>query len=408
MSFEYLIAKRYLTQKKETGFITLIIYISIAGLSIGIAALVLTLGVLNGFEQTIREKVLSFQPHLRVERFHTNPISQHLEIQELLKKYPEVSAVSPFVEQVSIIRFGSLEDGIMVRGIVPESQSDVNDISQFVSGGEVQLGSEFSDIPGIIIGSDIAERFELSYGDEVILASPAGLRSGGIDRPRRNLYEVRGLIDTGMSEFDNSFAFIHLTEAQYLFNMRDQVSGFGLRLYDRLNAPVIQQNINNELGYPFYARTWLDTNNVLFDWMDVQRLPFLIAFGMIILVGSLNLVSTLILIILEKQKDIGILKSMGATSRSIIKIFFIDGILIGLLSISAGSVLALVLGMLQNNFEIISVSKDVYYISSFPIDMAWSVFFQIGIIALLLCLGATLYPAWKASNMRPFEAIKRD
>ncbi len=408
MSFEYLIAKRYLTQKKETGFITLITYISIAGLSIGIAALVLTLGVLNGFEQTIREKVLSFQPHLRVERFHTNPIIQYLEIQELLNKYPEVSAVSPFVEQVSIIRFGSLEDGIMVRGIVPESQSDVNDMSQFVSGGKVQLGSEYSDTPGIILGSDIAERFDLSVGDEVILASPAGLRSGGIGRPRRNLYEVRGLIDTGMSEFDNSFAFIHLNEAQYLFNMRDQVSGFGLRLYDRLNAPVVQQKINSELGYPFYARTWLDTNNVLFDWMNVQRLPFLIAFGMIILVGSLNLVSTLILIILEKQKDIGILKSMGATSRSITKIFFIDGLLIGLLSISAGSVLALVLGILQNNFEIISVSKDVYYISSFPIDMAWSVFFQIGIIALLLCLGATLYPAWKASSMSPFEAIKRD
>ncbi len=408
MSFEYLIAKRYLIQKKETGFITLITYISIAGLSIGISALVLTLAILNGFEQTIKDKVLSFQPHLRVDTFHLRPIGNYEEIQDRLMTYPEVSAVSQFIEQVCILRFGSLEDGIMVRGIIPEMMQDVIDIRQFVRGGLPDLEPGNSGIPGLILGSDIAERFAIKTGDEIILASPAGLRADVAGRPRRNLFEVRGLIDTGMSEFDNSFAFILLSEAQSLFSMKDQITGFGLRLSDVSDVQMIRRTINDDIGYPFFARSWLDTNNILFDWIRVQRLPILIAFGMIILVGTLNLVSTLILIVLEKQKDIGILKSMGASSGSIIKIFFIDGIIIGLFAIGSGSGLALLLGYLQNKYELISLSKDVYYISTFTVDLNLTVFIQIGMVAMLLCLGATVYPAWKAAGSRPYESIRLD
>ena len=204
MFFEYLIAKRYLTQKKETGFITLITYISIAGLSIGIAALILTLGVLNGFEYTIKEKILSFQSHLRIDAFHNAPIENHEEIQRLVKEYPEVAAVSLYIEQACMLRYDPQEDGVIVRGIDPKMIGSVINIASFISEDSIDLGVNADDVPGILLGTDLVERFDISLGDNVILASPPDPSAGITGIPNRLIFELRGLIDTGMSEFDDT------------------------------------------------------------------------------------------------------------------------------------------------------------------------------------------------------------
>jgi len=406
MFFEYLIAKRYLTQKKETGFITLITYISIAGLSIGIAALILTLGVLNGFEYTIKEKILSFQSHLRLDAFHSEPIENHAEIQKRVLDYPEVAAVSPFIEQACMLRYDPQEDGVIVRGIDPKMIGSVINIGSFISEDSIDLSVNADDIPGILLGTDLVERFDISLGDNVILASPPDMSAGITAIPNRLIFELRGLIDTGMSEFDDTFAFIHINEAQSLFRMQGKISGIDIRLHDMALVDTVRNRLDEEIGYPLFARTWLDMNDFLFDWLKVQRLPILIAFGMIILLGAINLVSTLILIVLEKQRDIGILKSMGAASSSIIKVFFIDGIVIGIVAIISGSILTLILGYIQNEYGIISLSKEVYFISTFPVDLNWMNFLKVGLVAMILCIGATIYPAWKASRLMPSEAIR--
>ncbi|KPK87786.1 hypothetical protein AMJ80_11710 [bacterium SM23_31] len=408
MFFEYLIAKRYLIQKKETGFITLIMYISIAGLSIGIAALILTLGVLNGFEHTIKEKILSFQSHLRLDAFHNRPIENHEEIQRRILGYSEVAAVSPFIEQACILRYDPQEDGVMIRGIDPAKINSVIDVGSFISEGSIDLGVNADDVPGILLGVDLVERFNISLGDSVILASPPDVSAGIISIPNRLIFELRGTIDTGMSEFDNTFAFIHINEAQSLFKMPGKISGIDIRLHDIALADTIRNRLDKEMGYPLFARTWNDLNDTLFDWLNVQRLPILIAFGMIIMLGAINLVSTLILIVLEKQKDVGILKSIGASSSSIIKIFFIDGIVIGIVAVMSGSILTLILGYIQNKYSIISLSKEVYYVSTFPVDLNWMNFLKIGLVAMILCIGATIYPAWKASRLMPSEAIRSE
>lgn len=408
MSFEYLIARRYISQKKETGFITLITYISIVGLTIGIASLIITLGILNGFERAVKEKILSFQSHLRVDTFHNNPFGNYEEIQNRLLDYPEIDAVAPFIEEACIIRFGSLEDGVIVRGVDLARMEKVVNLD-FISGeGSIDLGENSNGVAGALLGADLAERFAINRGDIIILAGISGFRDGIVGIPRRFPYEVRGLIDTGLSEYDNLFAMISIPEAQSLFNMQDEISGIDIRLHDINLADSVHSKVNSDLSYPFFSRTWFDMNATLFEWLRVQRLPILIAFGLIFLVGAINLVSTLILIVIEKQKDIGILKSMGATSGSVVKVFFIDGAIIWGLSTVFGTIIALVIGYAQNTYNIISLSKEVYYISTFPIDLHWQSFIRIGFVALVLCAGATIYPAWKASTVRPAEAIRMD
>ena len=407
MSIDFLIARRYLTQKKETGFITIIMYISIAGLTIGITALLLTLGILNGFEQAITEKIQHFQAPLRIEEFN-EPISNPDSLQKLIAQFQGVTGIAPFIEQVGIIRFGTLEDGVFIRGVDPELMKNVVDVNAFIKRGTFDLRESADGIPGILVGIDLADRFEIAIGDKIILAGVSEASAGVFGSPNRMIYEVHGFIESGMSEYDNLFVFTDIRQAQSLFRMPNQVTGFDIRLRSIAETDSLCSFMIKTLGYPYFVRTWRDLNRTLFDWLHVQRLPILIAFGMITLVGVVNLVSTLVLIVLEKQKDIGILKAMGASSRMIVKIFFIDGMIVYLISFVSGSGIALILKYIQNTYHIISVSKEVYFINTFPVNLQLINFFQIGFIAFILCVGATMYPAWKASRVVPAEAVRLD
>jgi len=406
MLLEFRIALRYLNQKKEAGFITLITYISIAGLTIGIAALLLTLGILNGFEQAITEKIQQFQAHIRIEEFH-NPILHPDSLQKRIETFSGIVAVAPFIEQAAIIRFGTLEDGVIVRGIEPQLIQRVLNVDAFFKGGSLYFNENADGIPGVFVGIDIAERFEISKGNTIILAGVSDI-AGGFGSPKRMVFEVRGFIESGMSEYDNVVVFTSIRDAQSLFRMPDQITGFDVRLQSITLADSMSSFLSKTLGYPHFVRTWSDQNRTLFDWLRVQRLPVLIAFGMITLVGAINLICTLVLIVLEKQKDIGILRAMGATSKTIISVFFIDGIIIYLVSFAAGSFIAMLLKWLQNTYHLLSVSKEVYFINTFPIVLSRTSYIEIGVVVLVLCLGATLYPAWKAAKIAPAEAVRWD
>ena len=289
-----------------------------------------------------------------------------------------------------------------------EKTASVIDIGNIIDDEAIDLSENSSGVAGVLIGSDFAERFEIVKDNIVVIASIADFKDGIIGIPRRFPFEVRGFIDTGLSEYDNLFAIVQLNEAQNLFGMPGQISGIDVKLHDISLADQVHLKINKDLSYPFYSRTWLDLNSTLFDWLRVQRWPIMFAFGMIFFVGSINLVSTLLFIVIELQSDFVILKLMCASSKSIIKVFYMDGVIIWVLSSIFGSTLAVVIGYIQNTYEIISLSKEVYYISSFTIDLDFMNFVWISSVAGALCLVATIYPAWKASQLLPIEAIRLD
>jgi lipoprotein-releasing system permease protein len=402
MSFELNIARKYLTQKKETGFITLIMYISMTGLTIGVAALIITLGILNGFENAIKEKIIQFQAHVRLETYSREDFQYTNDVFNRLYKYEEVKALSPFIEKMCMLRAGNMTDGLVVRGIDPALVGEVLTVEPLIVDGKMDFTVDDDGYAGIMVGLDIAERFVIKLGDIVLLASPSGMRSGLLSSPSRRQYKVTGIFESGMSEYDNLFCFIDLEEAQSFFKIPDHISGIDILLNDVENSTSFARKATTDL------QSWLDLNITLFDWMAVQRFPVLIAFGMIILVGSINLISTLILIVIEKQKDIGILKSMGANSKTILLIFLAIGFITGITATAAGSVLALILGWIQNSYQVFSLNKDVYYINTLPVELNWPVFFQIGFFAVVLCIAATLFPAWKASRLMPSEALRRN
>ncbi len=408
MDFEYLIAKSYITQKKETGFITLITYISIAGLSIGIAALILTLGIMNGFEQTIIDKIIGFKAHINLATYHYDNINNSKWIIDKLEEYPEIESYSPYLQKECILRFDPVVDGVYLRGIDPEKVNAVANIGSLITDGELDLGADDEGYLGIILGKDLAEKFEVQIGNLIIAANIPENRRGFSRGYDFEQYRVRGLYESGMSDFDKLYAFIHIDEARRFFQSPSGISGVDIRLNVPEAVEIIADKMTDEFGYPLKARTWREDNPFLFSWMKSQRLPILIAFGMIILVGSINLISTLVLIVYEKQKDIGILKSIGSTSKSIMKIFLIDGIIIGIVSISFGSGLAYLLGWLQNTYKLITISKEIYFISEFPVELAAWNFLQINILAMILCMAATMYPAWKASKLMPIEAVRNE
>ncbi|MCP4725527.1 MAG: ABC transporter permease [bacterium] len=405
MAYEYLIAKSYLVQKKETGFITLITYISIAGLAIGIAALILTLGVLNGFESAVKDKVIGFQAHLKLYSYRGGIINAEEELRNI-REYEEINTVSPYIEKECIIRFDPVSDGVIVRGIDPEQFTQLVDINSYIREGEFEFGENEEDITGIVLGSGLAEKLGVKVGNYVIIANLDDAAPGLLSSIDREQFEVRGVFDFGMADFDNLFAFISLEEAQGFFKMPGTISGMDIMLHDESISRDMAIRLREEYKYPFNAQSWYEMNIFLFNWISFTKLPVLIAFSMIVLVAGINLISTLILIVVEKQRDIGILKSMGSSSRSILKIFLIDGLVIGITAGVFGSGLAYFLGWLQNKYNLVTISKEVYYINEIPVELVLSNFLQINAIALVLCVIATVYPAWKAAKLQPSEAVR--
>ncbi|MCP4583121.1 MAG: ABC transporter permease, partial [candidate division Zixibacteria bacterium] len=327
------------------------------------------------------------------------------EVLNQIKAYPEVAHASAFIEKEIMLRYKRRQDAVMIRGIDTEDISGVINVENLMKEGDFNLSSGENGVYGIILGSDIAVKFDISIGSTVFLSKPS---FDMIGRPRIREYVVKGIFETGYSEFDNLFAFIDIYAAQDQMMFEGKISGIDIKLNDLQQATSFARKLSGDFSYPInYVRSWLDIHSMMFDWMKVQRLPILIAFGMIILVGSINLISTLILIILEKQRDIGILKSMGITSKSVLRIFFTIGGIVGMVAAVFGSVLALTLGWIQNTYQVISLSKDVYYIHDLVINMQWTSFVQIGLLAIVLCLLSTGYPAWKASKALPSESIRQ-
>jgi lipoprotein-releasing system permease protein len=411
MGYEFFIAKRYLKAKRRTGFISLINYISIAGVTIGVAALIIVLSIMNGFESEVRSRIIGFGAHIELRKYHQAGLEDVDAVREKVKDVQHIAGMSPYIDEKALIISRNKRSGAAIRGIDPETIGQVSDIADDVVYGTFDVSSQeasngYKSLPGIVLGRYLADRLGIGLGDKVQILSPTGISPIFTKVPNLKTFQVTGYFETGIFEFDDVFAYISLKEAQLLFDMKDKVTGIEIKLDDLNRADVISQQIDQRLGYPYATVTWFEMNKNLFSWMQMEKWGAFIILSLIIMVAAFNIVSTLIMIVMEKTREIGILKSMGATSASIMKIFMFEGLIGGVMGTVLGCVLGFVLCWSQLKYQYFSLPPDVYIISALPILMKETDFIFIALAAMFLSFIATVYPASRAARLDPVEAIR--
>jgi lipoprotein-releasing system permease protein len=407
MPYEFFIGLRYLKSKKRV-FLSLITLISIIGVMIGVMTLIVVLGVMNGFEKDIRDKILGTNAHIVIQKFGSG-IKDYNGIIDKIRKVKGVIAGAPFIYSQVLITSPSNVTGVVIKGIDPDKSRLVTNIGNIIKEGSLSNLNNY-DKTGIVIGKEIANRMGVVINDTVKLVSPFGAISPMGRIPRFKNFKVVGIFDSGMYEYDSSLVYINIDEAQKFLNIGDLVTGIEVKVGDIYKAKEISHKIEKFLGLPFYCRDWMELNKNLFSALKLEKLVMFVILILIIVVAAFNIISTLIMVVTEKNRDIAILKSMGAKSISIMKIFIIDGFIIGLI----GTILGLIGGygiciLLQKSSFVQSLVKlppDVYYISRLPVKIESFDIIAVTVSAVLISFLATVYPSWKASKLDPTSVLR--
>lgn len=418
MPFEIFIGLRYLKAKRKSTFISIITFISTAGVTLGVMALIVVLAVMTGFEEDLKEKILGTNAHIVVVR-NGGPMDDYHQVMEKLARFKGVIAATPFIYNQVMLSSGKNVSGVVLRGIDVRSDRLVTNLSHSVVEGNIDdleptMGKGSVALPGLLIGKELAKHLNLFVGDKVNVISPMGNITPLGMMPKMKPFRVAGIFNTGMFEYDSTLAYISLDQAQAFFDLGDTVTGIQLKVTDVYQTGKLVREINRGLGVDYYARDWMQMNrNILFA-LKTEKVVMFVILTLIVLVAAFGIASTLFMVVMEKTRDIAILKSMGATGSSIMKIFVLEGLIIGVI----GTILGVVSGLLValNLEPIISVvqkvtgqdffSKDVYYLDRFPSLVIPSDVVLISVTAILISFIATLYPAWQASRMLPAEALR--
>ena len=409
MSFEYFIGGRYLRAKQKETFISLITILSVAGVTVGVMALIVVIAVMAGFESDLKQRILGVESHIVLMR-HDGSFSGYKEISKQINELHGVEAATPFIYSQIMLRSSTGVSGAVLRGIDPESAGSVikilkNSILQNLKQIQRKENSKTS-VPGIILGKELARNLGVLKGDAVYLISSRGMISPIGYLPAMKRFEVVGLFESGMYEYDGSLAYIDLKDAQKMLNMKGSVTGIEVRVDDIYNARNIAKKIVSELGFPYWARDWMRMNHNLFSALKLEKTVMFIILALIVLVAAFNIASTLIMMVMGKTKDIAILKAMGAMDSSIRKIFIYKGMIIGAVGTSLGVCLGFIICKLLEKYKFIQLPGDVYYISTLPVRLEALDVFMIASAAMVICFLATLYPASQASKLNPIEAIR--
>lgn len=410
MSFEYFIGRRYLRAKQRQAFISLITILSTAGVAVGVMALIVVIAVMSGFESDLKSRILGGQAHVVVMR-HGGPLSDYDLILDYLKTVDGVEAASPVVYNQVMLRSSSAVYGAVLRGIDPESAGQVirtlKDVSLPNISQPRQPNKQNSPTPGIVLGIELARNLGVGKDDMIYLISPRGMISPIGHVPAMKQFQVTGFFESGMYDFDGSFAYIHIKDAQKLLRMGKSVSGIEVRVKDVYKAKAVAEKIVSGLGFPYWAWDWIRKNKNLFAALKLEKWVMFIILTLIILVAAFNIASTLIMMVMGKIKDIAILKAMGATEKSILKIFVFKGMVIGTVGTMLGLCLGYVLCSVLAHVNIHELTGDIYYITTqLPVKLELLDVLVIVSAALMICFLATLYPSRQASRLNPVEAIR--
>ena len=409
MGFESFICFRYIKAKKKHGFISLITVISIAGVAIGVMALIVVLAVMTGFTSELRDKILGVNSHIVVQKAG-GVIYDYKGLMERIQTEQGVVSVTPYIYSQTMVTAGSGGTGVVLRGIDPESASSVLSLpKQIIRGDLIGISSSIEQeqkIAGIIIGKHLSRQLRVGIGDRLRLLSPAGpLTPMGV-MPRIKTCEVVAIFDTGMYEYDSSLAYVSLSTAQQFLDLQDSVHGIEVKVEDIYQAYSIAGRIQRNLGSAFVAKDWMLMNQNLFSALKLEKTAMFIVLALIILVAAFNIISTLIMVVMEKAREIAILKAMGATSKNIMRIFIYEGLIIGCSGMILGVLGGLGLCKILSKYQFIKLPSDVYPMTTLPVQINPIDILIVAVSAVLITFLATLYPSWRASQVQPAEALR--
>ncbi len=420
MKYELWIGLRYTRSKKRkgdgggNGFISFISLISTLGIGLGVAALIVVLSVMNGFQKELRTRILGVASHIQI----SGPPSAAGELTDWGKvvqeaaRHPLVKAAAPYIQAQGMLAFDQQVRGVMVRGILPAAEEKVADLEQHMKIGHLAslLPGEF----GIILGAELARALQVAPGDKVTLIAPQGMVTPAAILPRLKQFRIVGIFEVGMFEYDSSLALIHMTDAQRLYRMDERVSGVRLKLDDLFAAPRVSRELLRLLDADVYVTDWTRSHANFFRAVAIEKNMMFLILLLIVAVAAFNIVSALVMAVTDKQADIAILRTLGASPGSIMQIFIVQGALIGIiglaLGVACGVALALnidvVVPAIEHMLGTQFLAKDVYYISELPSDLQWPDVAIISVVSFVLTLLATLYPSWRASRVNPAEALR--
>lgn len=418
MRFELFVALRYLFARRKQAFIYVISAMSVLGVALGAAALIIVLGVYNGFTTDIRDKILGANAHVIVtgDLWNSLPIRDDADrgseasmqrLLETVRQIPGVSGATDFVYAEGMISSPRGVKGVVIRGVDPSGAAEVIGLLRDLKAGSVRGLTPESGPPGVIMGQELAERLGLSPGERVNLLSPAGQKTASGYQPRIRPFQVAGIFRSGMYEYDSSLIFVALPAARQLLGLpENSVSGLEVTVDDVYAADKAAQAVRNALGPGVAARHWMEMNANLFAALKLEKIGMFIVLAMVVLVGSFSIVTSLVMLVMEKTRDIAILMSMGATAGSVRRIFMLQGTIIGLVGTLLGSALGIGIGELLQRWQFIKLPPGVYTIDHLPVLLRWEDIALVGASALTLCFLATIYPARQAANLQPAEALR--
>jgi lipoprotein-releasing system permease protein len=407
MSFELFIGGRYLRAKRKQAFISLITMLSIAGVTVGVMALIVVIAVMAGFESDLKSRILSVESHVVVKR-HMTPFVGYERALDSIEQVQGVNAATPFILSQIMLRSSLGVAAALLRGVDLASAHrviqtlDPDTLGRLI----VSESQEAANGPGIILGKVLADNLGVVVGDGIQLISPRGMLSPIGHVPTMKRFQVRGTVESGIYDFDNTLAFISLAEAQKLLQMPEAVTGIEVKVNDVYKADRIRKAIIQKLGYPYWARDWMEKNHNFFSALKLEKTVMFIILTLIVMVAAFNIASSLIMMVMEKKKDIAILKAMGATDASIRKIFVFKGMIIGVIGTSLGVCFGFGLCALLARYKFIELPGDVYYLTTLPVRLQVTDVVMIAASALLICFLATLYPSRQAAKLDPVEAIR--
>ncbi len=425
--YEFFVGLRYLKAKKRQKSISLNTLISIGGVTVGVAALIATLAVMTGFKEDLRDKILGTNSHVVISDRTQDDMRDYRRLAEEVVKVPHVVAATPFIFRQVLLSSDTNVFGVVLRGIDPEREAKVTEIEKNLIEGKLEYlthpppppeeidpeADPSKTYPGIIVGKELAGRLGAFLGDKINIVSPVGKEGESVGKslgnpmgfiPKIRKFQVVGIFDSGMYEYDSSLAYISIREAQHFFNLPDVVTGIEVKVDDIFIAGDVARDIEARLDFPHQARDWMKLNRNLFSALELEKVMMFIVLVLIILVASFNIVSTLTMTVVEKNREIAILKAMGATRKSIMRIFMLEGLIISAVGVILGIPLGLGVCWVLQTFY--TLPGDIYYISHLPVKIHSLDVILVASSAILIGLVATIYPSWQAGKLDPVEALR--
>lgn len=407
MQYERFIARRYLRSKRQMRFITIIMLVSVIGITVGVAALIVVLSVFNGFNSVVTGVLVGFDPHLRIEPLRGRAMEMSDSLAGILTRDVRIAAWSPYIESKALVGSSSLQQVVLVRGVVDSAAGRVSGVTRRVVLGAFALGDR-EGAPGIVLGMTLADRLGATVGSRVTVVSPVGVDAMLLQfgQPLMQTFTVAGIYDSNNKDYDAHYAFVSLEAARSLFQFSTAVSGVEMRLLDIDRAAQVKQTLIRSLGDPYTVSSWYDLHRDLYSVMQVERWSAYIILCLIVGVATFNVLGSLTMGVIEKRRDIGILKALGATRGSIMRVFMFEGLLVGTIGTVLGAAIGFGVCWLQMQFHLFPLDPMVYIIPAIPVEVRWTDFVTVSAASMLLSTLASLYPALRAARMVPVESIR--